>query len=141
MCFCDDGDELSGTTKGNFLKSWISIPKRKQVYEKNYWNINLLSKSRGSSVGTVTGYGLDDRGSGFLSRQELGIFIFSTANHWLWWFSKLSSRLQLSINNIKHMLFQTFPQIHLSVKYYLPFQALKACLQRSQNLQTQQMPQ
>jgi hypothetical protein len=33
-----------------------------------------------SSVGIELGYGLDDRGLGFDSRQGLGIFLFTTAS-------------------------------------------------------------
>jgi hypothetical protein len=41
---------------------------------------NLILRSRGSSVGIGTGYGLDDRVRRFDSRRELGIFLFSTAS-------------------------------------------------------------
>jgi hypothetical protein len=37
-------------------------------------------KSRHSSVGTATGYGLDDRGSRVRFRRRLGIFLFTTAS-------------------------------------------------------------
>jgi len=41
---------------------------------------SILPECEGSSVGIVTGYGLDDRGWGFIFRRRLEIFLFTTVS-------------------------------------------------------------
>jgi hypothetical protein len=44
------------------------------------FKLPVIFKNLGSSVGIATGYGLDNRGSGFRSRRGLGIFLSSSAS-------------------------------------------------------------